>query len=92
MTSVTFPLIFRGLTKILLEPKDKNSTLRFHLTFRSSSSQTRKIQFDLSSDDAMAFLHALQTLQRKHGWRIPFGPPRGKPHLTIVSSDDSDLS
>ncbi len=90
MPSVAFPLIFRGLSKILLEPREKNSILRFHLTFRSSSSQTRKIQFDLSSDDAMAFLHALQTLQRRHGWRVPFGPPRGKPNLTIVSSDGDE--
>jgi hypothetical protein len=90
MPSVTFPLIFRGLAKILLEPRDKNSTLRFHLTFRSSSHQSRKIQFDLSSDEAMAFLHALQTLQRKHAWRVPFGPQRGKPNLTIVSSDDDE--
>jgi hypothetical protein len=87
-----FPHVYRGLSGLRLESRNENSTLRFHLTFRSSSrssplSRDLSVQFDVSAGDAMAILAALQTVQRKRGWRVPDYRPRGKPNLKIVSDD-----
>jgi hypothetical protein len=79
---------FEGFSKLLVGPANEAAGVRFHLTFQSSS-KTEIVKFEVPSGVAMAFLSVLQTLQRRHGWRIPHRPPPGKPHLTVVSSDDS---
>jgi hypothetical protein len=86
---MTRTYVFSGLSKVQLSTSDEKSTLRFRLTFQSSS-KSGIVQFDLSSRHAMAFLSGLQAIQRKHGWRIPHRPPSGKPNLRIVSSDDDE--
>ncbi len=88
-----FPRVFHGLSNLQLETRDENTTLRFRLTFQSSSrskpsSHVETVQFDVSVDDAMSILNALQTLQAKHGWHLPSYRRKGRPTLTIVPSGD----
>jgi hypothetical protein len=81
--------VFERISKVRLEPRDGNSTLRFHLTFQTSLSRPEIVQFDLSSDGATALLYALKGLQAKHGWRMPsYARPSNPPTLTVVSDDD----
>jgi hypothetical protein len=86
----SFPNVYRDLSNVRLEPRDENSVLRFHLTFASSSQNrnSQVVQFDVSSDHAMAILNALQTLQAKHGWRLPSYRRKGRPTLKIVQNED----
>lgn len=88
--TVSFPHVYRDLSKMRLEPRNENSVLRFHLTF-GPSSQNRSsqiVQFDVSSGAAMAILNALQTLQAKHGWPLPSYRQKGRSTLRIVETDD----
>ena len=88
--TLPFPHVYYALSKVRLEPRDENLVLRFHLTFEPSS-QNRNgqlVQFDVSSDQAMAILNALQTLQARHGWRLPSYRRKGRPNLRIVETDD----
>jgi hypothetical protein len=82
--------VFGGFSQAEFLAVNENSGLRFRLTFQSSS-KTDVVQFDLPSGQAMAILHALQTVQRRRGWRMPYGPPQHRrPNLKVVrpSSDD----
>jgi len=61
------------------------------LIFQSSSSHPSTIEFELSADDAMNLMDALQTVQRQTRWRAPqfFGSGRGKrPIFRIVKDED----
>jgi hypothetical protein len=88
--TLSFPHVYGDLLKLQLEPRDENSTLRFHLTF-GPSSQNRNgqaVQFDVSAGGAMGILNALQTLQARHGWPLPSYRRKGRPTLKIVETDD----
>jgi len=88
--ALPFPQVYRDLLNVRLEPRDENSTLRFHLTF-GPSSQNRNgqaVQFDVSVGGAMGILNALQTLQAKHGWPLPSYRRKGRTTLKIVEPDD----
>lgn len=80
--------VFDGLSKVQLSPTKGKSALRFRLIFGSSTSQTETVQFEASAADAMEILRALQKVQTEQGWQARPSPSRGKPHLTLVSSDD----
>jgi hypothetical protein len=75
---------FDGLSQVDLKSVNENSALCFRLTFQSSS-KTDIVQFVLPSGQAMAILHALQTVQKRRGWRMPYGPRQHqRPNLKIV--------
>ena len=76
---------FEGLSRIELKPLNENE-IRFHLTFRSNS-RTRSVQFDVSSDSAMALLQTLKGMQAKFGWQ-PRSRSRPRPALTVVPSSE----
>jgi hypothetical protein len=78
------------LREFELKPVRENTALLFRLRFRSSSRQTSTTEFEMSADDAMALLHALQSIQRRHGWRVPqfLGERRRKPQLRVVKKED----
>ena len=80
----------RRLQQIELRPNQEKSALLIRLTFRSSSRPPSTIAFELVAQDAMDLLSALQTVQRRQGWRVPqFFGPRRRPSLRIVKTDDS---
>jgi hypothetical protein len=47
--------VFEGLSKIRVKATDENQSVRFHLTFQSSS-KPGVVQFEVPSAHAMAFL------------------------------------
>ena len=78
----------RRLKKIHLKPTREKSALLFRLDFQSSELPISNIEFELESSDAMYLFSALQSIQRKTGWRVPqFLGQRGKPTLTIVPKE-----
>ena len=81
--------VFSGLSKLNLSPMRERSVLRFRLVFRSLPSHQETVQFEIAASDAMKVLQALQHVQTEQGWQNPPPPPRGKPQLRIVSSDES---
>src|SRR5271166_1794183 len=80
--------VFSGLSKVHLYRVTGKSALRFHLVFGSSPSQTETVQFEVAAEAAAEIDRALQKVLNQHGWH-PHPPPRGRPTLTIVSSDDA---
>jgi hypothetical protein len=78
----------RPLSGIELKPTRERSALSFRLTFQPSERRLENIEFELGSSDAMNLLSALQTVQRRNGWRVPqFLGIRGKPNLRIVKDE-----
>ena len=82
------PNSVQRLSQIKLNPTREKSVLRFHLAFQSSERRSQNIEFELVSSDAMALLSALQSVQRKTGWRVPqyFGQ-RGRPFLKVAPKE-----
>lgn len=77
--------LLTGLSQVRLSPVEENTALRFHLTFQPEKSRQDTVQFQLPSAQAMAVLHALMTMQRKHGWPLPaYARPSGQPSLQVV--------
>jgi hypothetical protein len=75
----------QSLSRVKLSPVNENQGLDFHLTFQSSKSRQDTVQFQLSSNHAMAILNALMGMQRKFGWPLPApSQPYGAPFLRVV--------
>jgi hypothetical protein len=81
--------VFPGdLVTFELKPLDEGSRLLFRLEIQSGS-KIEILQFEAVPRDAMALLSALETLQKRFGWRMPsYRPRRAKPKLSIVKDDD----
>jgi hypothetical protein len=76
------------LKKINFIPKGK-SRLSIHLTFQTGQFRPSNVEFELSADEAMTLLAALQVAQRRNRWRIPPWPGRvEKPVLRVVKDDE----
>ena len=74
-----------ALRAILLQPLQEKKVLRFRLVFLPKPIHHPPIEFELSRQDAMGLLSALQAQQRLHGWHIPHH--RGKPNLSVVGDE-----
>jgi hypothetical protein len=71
-------------SRIRFIPDAEKAELRIHLEF-SDRAKRKPIFFDVTFDDAMRLLHALQGFQAKY--KIPIPPnlrPSGKPTLVVV--------
>jgi hypothetical protein len=82
--------IFDGkLTTIELKPLNEGERLQFRLCIESGLN-VQTVQFEATSDAAMALLSALERLQIHYRWRMPsYRPRRGKPKLSVVKDDES---
>ena len=79
------------LKQLKLSPTQEKTALHFHLIFHRASHRPATIEFELTSHDAMGLLSALQSIQRRNGWRVPqFRDPKGpqRPPLRVVKKDD----
>jgi hypothetical protein len=53
--------------RMAFSPKPSKETVEY-LRCRLSFDKSLPIEFDLAPDNAMLWLHALQLLQKRHGW------------------------
>jgi hypothetical protein len=79
--------VFSGLSNATLTPSKQRTTLRFRLVFGSSQSHQETVQFEVAAADAVKIYEALQRVLTEQGWHSS-PSQHGKPHLTIVSSDE----